>query len=208
MRSIGDDHGATLLEHEALRKAVRLAPGGLHHRVRSVRRDAFRLFANRQLAAAGFHIAKQTKPVMGLKDFFFPNVAVEVQTVQVETLRLLDLALGQLRSREQAVVPPESPGDRGVQLQASSVQPEESVGPKAFRRKPTKAKRDIPLMDLSTRALQGGAEDIKLRRLQVPQLRVWCVQRGGRVRAVRRPFHRSGCSLSHDLAGTGVQFSR
>jgi len=187
MAAEGAHHGAAFCEHKTLRKQIGGARWGSHNDIGSVGYGSRRECANGQLAATGLHVAQQAEAVVDAEDFFLTDVAMEVEAVESEALRLPDFALCERRCGPQAVHAPITPRDGGKQLNAAAVEAEDGVCSQAIRREPAKTKRTDAHVSFSACSGHDDAKAIEHRRVQIPEPCVQTVQAGlSKVRTVLR----------------------
>src|SRR5579862_864794 len=111
MAAMSANHAADFSLHVALREAVGLAGP-----------------ADRLHTAARLHAAQESAAILDSEHFFFREVAMGVEAVEIELLRNHDFFFSELRRGEEAVERPVAPGDGGVDANAAAVEAEHCVG--------------------------------------------------------------------------------
>ena len=116
--------------------------------------------------------------VMNAENFFLSDVAVEVEAVKAEALRLAHLALGKFRCGPEAVHAPVAPGDGREQFDAPAVEAKDGVGAEAVGREPTETEGAIADLTRAVRTGHGDAQPVEMGRGQVPEMSVGAMQAG------------------------------
>ncbi len=83
MGTVGLHHLDAFDEHEALGEFVGFVGGLLHDDGVGAGCGVGGEFADGHLAGAGLHVAEEAETVVGAEDFFFGEVAVEVEAVEI-----------------------------------------------------------------------------------------------------------------------------
>src|SRR5580658_10873368 len=100
--------------------------------------------AHRLKTAARFETAQKPAAILHRQHFFFRQVAMEVEAVEMKLLRNENFFVSEIGRREKSVEPPIAPRDRSVNANAPPVQAEQRICPNALRCEPAKAEVENP----------------------------------------------------------------